>query len=136
MLDIFKREINSAPFWLCLVSSGAVWGRPGQRRGAVSSRGGGGFDGQGGKRRNHQVWLDQRSPGQCYLHEAKDAKWNNESYLSQFLLVLGALHAEHLGSDALHQNVLDCWTGWNWWVWIFFRERTSPDNLTEVYRAV
>ena len=27
--------------------------------------------------------------------------------------VAGPLHAEYLGCDALHQNVLDCWTGWN-----------------------
>lgn len=37
--------------------------------------------------------------------------------------VAGALHAEHLGGDALHQNVLDCWTGWDRWVQITNLER-------------
>lgn len=26
----------------------------------------------------------------------------------------GPLHAEYLGRDALHPNVLDRWPGWNW----------------------
>lgn len=30
------------------------------------------------------------------------------------MCVTDPLHAEYLGCDALHPNVLDCGTGWNW----------------------
>lgn len=31
-----------------------------------------------------------------------------------FVCVADPLYAEYLGCDAVYQNVLDRWTGWNW----------------------
>lgn len=42
----------------------------------------------------------------------------NHVCLCVCLCVADPLYAEYLGCDALHQNVLDCRTGWNWLVQI------------------